>query len=341
MEEYCIVEFEDGPQMIPSSWLTESKTAARWSQFTSHSRFMKAVQKHIPCDNSCLLYDVKRILATAKTYEKGLVKLKRAEFVSDINSESDDYEDLKKSRKDRAKRIRSSSDDSATDNEGVQLPSFPMIPQPKTYSKKINKYNERQKQQLTENISTNLHKEKDLEISSMNSDSSNKMKEIYRDSVADNNKEITDKNENILSNGKSFDKFFKNGNDASSSSSDFQRYIIRKLTDIGFKISSIDKQQKLFNSRLNIILQRIETINSNEKIQENESNEHVMDNFPIDTIEDLEQFEKFLSEGIINHKELIKELSRIGGNDVKGVTFNLLRKLMTDYIIRLVLDDNM
>lgn len=83
-----------------------------------------------------------------------------------------------------------------------------------------------------------LHKEKDLEKSSMNSDSSNKMKEIYRDSVADNNKgnlynkinryhflnvyiiffstEITDKNENILSNGKSFDKFFKNGNDASS-----------------------------------------------------------------------------------------------------------------------------
>lgn len=75
--------------------------------------------------------------------------MKRAEFVSDINSESDDYEDLKKSRKDRAKRIRSSSDDSATDNEGVQLPSFPMIPQPKTYSKKINKYNDRQKQQLT------------------------------------------------------------------------------------------------------------------------------------------------------------------------------------------------
>lgn len=91
----------------------------------------------------------------------------------------------------------------------------------------------------------------------------------------------------------------------SLASSDFQRYIIRKLTDIGFKISSIDEQQKLFNSRLNIILQRIETINSNEKIQENESNEHVMDNFPIDTIEDLEQFEKFLSEGIINHKELV------------------------------------
>jgi len=37
--------------------------------------------------------------------------------------------------------------------------------------------------------SSMLHIEKDLEKSSMNSDSSNKMKKIYRDSVADNNKD--------------------------------------------------------------------------------------------------------------------------------------------------------
>lgn len=38
------------------------------------------------------------------TYEKGLMKLKKAEFMSDVNSESDDSEELKRSRKNRAKK---------------------------------------------------------------------------------------------------------------------------------------------------------------------------------------------------------------------------------------------
>lgn len=79
--------------------------------------------------------------------------------------------------------------------------------------------------------------------------------------------------------------------------SEFQRYVIRKLTDITFKISSIDKQQKHFNDKLYTIhttLQRIETFYSNEKIQDKETEENLMDNFPISNIEDLEQFEKLL-----------------------------------------------
>lgn len=75
--------------------------------------------------------------------------MKKAEFISDINSESDvPNEDLKKSRKDRAKKIRSSSDDATDDDEGIQLPSFPMIPQIKTtYNKSNNKYNNKLNQQ--------------------------------------------------------------------------------------------------------------------------------------------------------------------------------------------------
>ncbi|XP_067210208.1 uncharacterized protein [Linepithema humile] len=324
---YSIVEFEDGLQMIPSSWLTENKTAARWPQFTSHARFIKAVQKRILYDNSWFLYDVKRILATAQTYEKGLIKLKKAEFVSDINSESDS-ENLKKSRKDRAKRMISSSD---TDGEEI-LPPLPTIPQTKTTcNKKIN-YS-KPSQELTENITT-IFKEKELEkLSTHTNISKMKRKEIHHDLVADNDEEINE-NENSLYNSKSFGKFYKSNNDASSNTSyytfDFQRYIIRKLTDMGFKMSSLDEQQKLINNKLNTILQRIETFNSNENIQENEIREHLMDNFPIDTIEDLEQFEKSLIEGSINRKELIKQLSQIGGNDVRGVTYNLLRKLMSD-----------
>lgn len=59
--------------------------------------------------------------------------MKKAEFTSDINSESDVLdEDLKKSRRTRTKKIiLSSSDDATDDDEGIQLPSFPTIPQMK------------------------------------------------------------------------------------------------------------------------------------------------------------------------------------------------------------------
>lgn len=74
---------------------------------------------------------------------------------------------------------------------------------------------------------------------------------------------------------------------------------------MGFKMFSLDEQQKLINNKLNSILQRIETFNSNENIQENEIREHLMDNFPIDTVKDLQQFEKSLIEDSINRKELV------------------------------------
>lgn len=65
MEIYAIVEFTDGLQMIPCSWITEDKTYAYWPNFTSNERFVKAVQKCIPIMDSWSLYEIKRILTTA------------------------------------------------------------------------------------------------------------------------------------------------------------------------------------------------------------------------------------------------------------------------------------
>lgn len=85
-----------------------------------------------------------KLFCVLETYEKGLIKLKKAEFVSDINSESDS-ENLKKSRKNKAKRMISSSD---TDGEEILLP-FSAIPQMKTTCNKKIKYNGKPSQELT------------------------------------------------------------------------------------------------------------------------------------------------------------------------------------------------
>lgn len=74
MEElYSIVEFEDGLQMIPTLWLIKDKTAAYWPQFTSHKRFVKAVQKNILPEDNWPIYNVKRILATASKFHEQIL----------------------------------------------------------------------------------------------------------------------------------------------------------------------------------------------------------------------------------------------------------------------------
>ncbi|XP_025266538.1 uncharacterized protein LOC105249811 isoform X2 [Camponotus floridanus] len=326
MEEYSIVEFEDGLQMIPTSWLIKDKNAAYWPQFTSHVRFIKAVQKNILPDDNWPMYNVKRILATSNTYEKGLLKLKKAEFISDINSESDDSEELKKSRKNRAKKTISSSDDT-NDDERIQLPAYPKIPHIKkdTREMKMNIFHNKSKQQLTKRIYT-LEK-KELEKKNINLTETNQA--TYN--LADDCGAILDKDEEIIYDDESPNNHYKTENNNSSSNSDFQRYIIRKLTDIGFKLSSIEEQERLLNNRIDIMLRKLEKCFSCEEILDKQiAEESLMDNFPIDNIEDLEKFEKSLKDNIINRKELIKQLSSIGGNNIKGITFNLLRVLMSD-----------
>jgi len=71
--------------------------------------------------------------------------------LSDINSENDDLEAFKKSRKERAKIIISSSEDNNSDQENIQLPHYPKIPQIKSNSfntKSKNKCADKSKKQL-------------------------------------------------------------------------------------------------------------------------------------------------------------------------------------------------
>lgn len=87
------------------------------------------------------------------SYNKGIQKLKQAEFISDINSENDDPEELKKSRKNRAKKMMSDTDNDDIDDNQVVLPSCPKIPQmhkPNASSSK--KVDSKQKQQCTSKI---------------------------------------------------------------------------------------------------------------------------------------------------------------------------------------------
>lgn len=44
-EKYCIVEFEDGLQVIPNNWLSTDLKSAFWPHFTNNKRYDKALME--------------------------------------------------------------------------------------------------------------------------------------------------------------------------------------------------------------------------------------------------------------------------------------------------------
>jgi len=63
---YYIIEFEDGMQLIPYNWFTASKSKAYWPNFTNMKKFDKAVQYMELVGKNWLLYNVKKILGSAR-----------------------------------------------------------------------------------------------------------------------------------------------------------------------------------------------------------------------------------------------------------------------------------
>lgn len=85
--------------------------------------------------------------------------------------------------------------------------------------------------------------------------------------------------------------------------------MIRKLIDIGFKLSALEEQDRLLNNKIDTLLCKLDKYFSCEETVEKQiAEESLMENFPIDNIEDLEKFEKSLIDNIINRKELVNAL---------------------------------
>ncbi|XP_063244481.1 uncharacterized protein LOC134543808 [Bacillus rossius redtenbacheri] len=129
MDNYAIVEFNDGLQIIASKWLSEDRKFSYWPSFTSIQRYDRAVEKMEYPEDTWSRFPVLRIMATTNSFQKGKSKLKQAETMSDLNT--DDIDEIRKRRRENAqKRICSSSDDegSAPPAKISKLPPFPKQP---------------------------------------------------------------------------------------------------------------------------------------------------------------------------------------------------------------------
>ncbi|XP_067204503.1 uncharacterized protein [Linepithema humile] len=138
---YAVIEFSDGLQLIPSNWLNEDMSMARWPTLTNVQRYEKAIRNMEPPKELWTNIPVIKIIAKDSSYEKAKAKLKDAELLTDFDNDSDARADKsKRSRKKRARMSNSSSDEEEFNGTEVQLDPFPHPPQTINSKTPINIY---------------------------------------------------------------------------------------------------------------------------------------------------------------------------------------------------------
>ncbi|KMQ86596.1 hypothetical protein RF55_14378 [Lasius niger] len=86
--KYHVVEFEDGLEIVPSSWVKENM--CKYPAIKSKKKKDKAVINNVQPDSSWKNYAILRTFAVCDTYEEACLKCDKAEYVSDLNTDMDD-----------------------------------------------------------------------------------------------------------------------------------------------------------------------------------------------------------------------------------------------------------
>ncbi|KYN05931.1 hypothetical protein ALC62_03133, partial [Cyphomyrmex costatus] len=137
---FYIIQFDDGIALVPNNWLRISEDRKQqvcfYPNYNVKKRLNKAIQsKEMPdlknVQAGWAMYDVLRIFASADTFERGQEKLRMAENISDVNTE--DEENMKQTRHDRAAAQNYSSDDESSGTE-IDSGLLSPLPDPKEFS---------------------------------------------------------------------------------------------------------------------------------------------------------------------------------------------------------------
>ncbi|XP_039315515.1 uncharacterized protein LOC105207426 isoform X2 [Solenopsis invicta] len=217
-----------------------------------------------------------------------------------------------------------SSEESFNEDEKyVCLPSYPKLPQRKNLTYSENKT----KTYKTTYKSKNILKQMDCENNNTQAINVSRHSNIEKVNTVHDENDIKEKDYE----GKTFFDL-ENFETVNTSSTDIQRYIVRKLLDIDFKVGTVYEQQKAIKAKLDDMQKCIQTLILEDKAKKKVIEMKYMKNFPLKSLEELTEFEKLLQENKIDHNALIMQVSRVGGTDNKSLTLNILRKTISDSV---------
>ncbi|XP_071574429.1 uncharacterized protein [Temnothorax nylanderi] len=117
MSRFTIALFDDGLQLVPSSWLFDNKTMCHWPPYTNEKKIRKAIMEEASPDCTWTAHKILRVFGTSGTYASGIDKVKLAQEYSDLDISDIDISHQK--RIPRQKKTSSTSDDSDQNNNSI------------------------------------------------------------------------------------------------------------------------------------------------------------------------------------------------------------------------------
>ncbi|XP_067206773.1 uncharacterized protein [Linepithema humile] len=301
---FSIVEFEDGIQLAPTSWIYCDNKKCYWPSYTKQAKINQAIfNQEDPNPLIWPSYNILRIFGTTDTHANGIKKLKIAEQFSDIDSGKNDIE-KKISRRERAKKRNYYTSDSENESCHKQkktckeIPPLPILQIAKEQSNTISSVPENI---LKQKCNNELQENSTFMASSSLYDFKKHGSKISSDNI---------ESDILCSKQQSL-----------SYNTDFQKEILRKLNIILYKINTIDKRMEILEERRLISYYKregdINTLNTKEL------GLPLCDELALNTLENkLEDNEFFES--------IVHTLKGLGGVDVHSCTINILKKLMSN-----------
>ncbi|XP_018045573.1 PREDICTED: uncharacterized protein LOC108685340 [Atta colombica] len=321
---YAVVEFEDGPQIIPNNWLDVSIMKAVWPNFTNYKRYDKAVKLMEEPESTWIKHPIRKIYGIYTDYTMAQQKLKEAEKLSNLSSNVEKEKYLKKTKNIIAIKLLDSDNDELSDDNSIKSLS-PPIKKRFTYlsvakKQKIAKNAQEDLNRIhdteylsTENITTlndyNIKKEKEDELAPQNI-SFVDIEDIHSENNDNDNNKDPLSNLNLKLKKQKLDNF--------------QCFVVRKLINI-------EKTLKVIVNDMNIFQMTVfQKLAISKNVVENEENIDVFADLPLKDENDLKIMERKLKDDPEYRNQMIKQLNRITSEHVRSSCIRLIKVILSN-----------
>ncbi|XP_039302881.1 uncharacterized protein LOC113005331 isoform X2 [Solenopsis invicta] len=315
---FHLVEFLDGLQIVPENWIQNVKNKCWYPNYKTDKEINKAIKKRQTHQDDWLSCPIKRVFGIYESYSEARSKLKKAEIISDINTDTDE----KTQRKIKAKRTINNDDDNESGGDDSDYETcLPPYPKPPINTNK-----------------KNVQKEKDSNNQNINNQSSktSSYKLIYSSieqrrchDVDLSDQEVTDNtSKNCSVSAKSSLNSIGRGTEPKDEYNAIKfslQRIERSLADIKFDLHHLTEQFEITRNNLN------SNVNQSRERCPMPNNTLSKMSFPLKTVEEIELLQFILTSNEEGIKESIfNMLAAIGGSSYEEMSKRMFIYVFTN-----------
>nr|XP_012217761.1 PREDICTED: uncharacterized SDCCAG3 family protein-like [Linepithema humile]XP_012217769.1 PREDICTED: uncharacterized SDCCAG3 family protein-like [Linepithema humile] len=324
-ELFYVIEFYDGIQIIPDNWIIENETLAYWPKVKTNKDFDTLVRTRSSIKDNWTLEPIKAILYKTDSFLNAKVKLKKAEYQSDVDSPYN-TDEKKKQRRDHAK-VQFTSDNESDEEQirerktNVKLKKKlpPLPPVPIAMSSKATS--------ISNNICSNISDVTKINVLN-NSCSVVSAATHSKSHVSNNSSPFVDINKTLSSNSRSqkLDISVLSSNNDKEMNQEIHQ-ILKIVQNLKISMNGLTSLNREIIERLDVLEKNSESLQVQSVLDEHNT---LVEVFPIKTANSLKEVETKIENNSAFKGKLVKSLTQVTSADIKKTIRNILHYLITD-----------